>query len=92
LTEFLNATCGVHDLLLAGVERMALGTDFDVEIATSGGAGLELVAATAGDSHVRIIWMNIGFHARVSFSSFWAKGAIINEMRELINHSPWNFI
>ena len=70
MTELLNATGGVHDLLLAGVERMALGADFDVEIAASGGAGLELVAATAGDSHVRIIWMNIGFHARVSFSCF----------------------
>ena len=70
LAELLNTTSGIHDLLLAGVERMALGADFDIEIAAGSGAGLELVAATAGDSHVRIIWLNIGFHARVSFSCF----------------------
>jgi hypothetical protein len=28
--EALDATAGVHELLLAGVERMALGTDLDM--------------------------------------------------------------
>src|SRR5687767_5488352 len=44
--EPLDAPAGVEELLLARVERVALGADLDVELA-SRGARLELVAARA---------------------------------------------
>lgn len=35
-TEFVDLTSGIHDLLLARVERVAGRTDFDTEITSSG--------------------------------------------------------
>jgi hypothetical protein len=48
--EFLDTAGGIHDLLCAGVERVALGTHFDVQCRFAQcGAGAELVAAAASD-------------------------------------------
>jgi hypothetical protein len=61
--EFLDAACGVHDLLGAGVERMALGADFDVQFRFAhGGAGCELVAAAACHCDFFVFRVNGGFH------------------------------
>ncbi len=64
LAEFFHATGGVHDLLLAGVERVALRANFDVQGLAVGGAGLERIAATAGYGNFVVIRMNVGFHSQ----------------------------
>jgi hypothetical protein len=65
LTEFLNATCGIHNLLGAGVERMALGADFDMQRLRKCRTCCKFVTATAGDCNLGVSWVNVGFH--VSF-------------------------
>jgi hypothetical protein len=63
LAEFLDAASGVDDLLLAGIERMAGGTDFHVQLLfTQRGAGYEGVATRTGDGYFFVIGMNAGFH------------------------------
>ena len=58
--EFVYLASGVHDLLLAGVKRVASAADFDTEVTPGGGPGLELVAATAGDNNLLVLGMDIG--------------------------------
>ena len=63
VAEFLDAARGVHDLLGAGVERMALGADFDVQFRFAhGGAGVELVAAAARHCDLFVFRVDSGFH------------------------------
>src|SRR5271154_6239943 len=62
LAEFVDAAAGIHDFLLARVEGMAAGAHFDLQIMADGRAGLELVAAGAGDHDLFVIWVNAGFH------------------------------
>ena len=61
LVELVNTTAGVNQLLLAGVERMALGADFDENILL-GGAGLIGGATSAADNGGLIVRMDSGFH------------------------------
>jgi hypothetical protein len=72
LAEFLNATGGVHDLLLAGVKRMALRTYFNREIAASSGAGFELVTAAASNADFFVSWMDFWFHFHYSLQGWVA--------------------
>jgi hypothetical protein len=60
--EFIDATAGIHNLLLAGIERMAVRTNFDLQILPDGRAGLELVSAGTGDRDLFVLWVNAGFH------------------------------
>ena len=62
LVELLDATSGVDDLLLARVERMAGGADFDVKRLLHRRLGLEHAAARARDFDFVVIGMDIGFH------------------------------
>jgi len=63
LGETFDATRGVQQLLLAGEERVAIGTDFNVQPVTFyGGAGLEIVSASAVNSNGMVVGMNTGFH------------------------------
>lgn len=64
LAEFVDATAGVNDLLLSGVERMAGGTYFDLQIMSQRGTRDKGIAATAGHGDVFIFGMNAGFHLR----------------------------
>ena len=64
LTEAFDAAGGVDDLLLAGIERMAFGADFDVQRLSAGRTGLEIVAAAARDSNFNIIRVYFCFHHR----------------------------
>src|SRR6266508_1583259 len=59
--EPLHASAGVHELLLARVERVALGADLDVEIAL-GRARLEGVPARAGHRGENVLGMSVGLH------------------------------
>jgi hypothetical protein len=59
--EPLDAASGIDQALLSSVERMALGTDFDVEFAHRR-AGLKRVAAGAGNHAATVYGMDCGFH------------------------------
>ena len=68
LVELGNAAAGIDQLLLASVERMALGANFDVDLRL-GGTSLDDVTASAGDGAVNVIRMDTLLH---SFSPhFW---------------------
>jgi len=45
LAELVDAAAGVHNFLLAGIERVATGAHFDLQILADGRARLEFVAA-----------------------------------------------
>jgi hypothetical protein len=63
VAELLDAASGIHDLLCAGVERVALGADFNVQVGFAhGGTGLELVAAAACHCDLFVFRVNGGFH------------------------------
>ena len=62
LVEALNTSAGVNQLLLASVERMALGANFDVDLGL-GGTSLDDVAACAGDGAVNVVRMDTLFHS-----------------------------
>ena len=67
LVEFFNAPCGVYDFLFAGIKRVANRAHFHVQIFAHCGAGLEFVAARAGDFNFRVIGVNVGFHKILGF-------------------------
>ena len=46
LLEFVDASAGIDELLLAGIERMALRADFNAQI-IFGGTGMDFVSAGA---------------------------------------------
>ena len=63
LLEFVHAPGGVHELLLAGVKRMAGVADAD-DNRGLGRAGLDDVAARATDLRFLILRVNVSFHKR----------------------------
>jgi len=71
LTEFLNTTSSINNLLLTGVERMTLRTYFNVHIFLGyGRASSKLVATAASYLNLVVIWMDIRSHIVFSFSRF----------------------
>ena len=60
--ETFHATGGVHELLLAGKEGMASGTNFNVDVALMGRAGAKAIAARAHDANFVISGMDGCFH------------------------------
>ena len=63
LGETFDATGGVHQLLLTGEERVAIGADFNVQpVPFDGGTGLEIVSASAMDGYGMVVRMNTGLH------------------------------
>src|ERR1700726_2757731 len=63
LCETLNAARRIHQFLLSGEERMAVGADFDAQQrALDCGAGGECVPACAVHCYRMIVRVNIGFH------------------------------
>ena len=61
LVELVNAAAGVDQLLLAGVEGMALRADFDRDVFL-GGAGLDNGAAGAADGGLLVLRMDSFLH------------------------------
>ena len=61
LVELIDLTLGSCCLLCAGIERMALGTYFDVDLFL-GGSGHESVAAVAGNCCLVVSRMNSFSH------------------------------
>src|SRR5687767_7450537 len=60
--EAVNASGRIDKLLLTGKKRMALGTDFDVQLFTHRRAGLKGMTARASDVNFLIIRMYFLFH------------------------------
>ena len=67
LIEAIHASCSVDQLLLTGKKRVAGGTDFHVQVALFGRAGLERFAAGAGNVDLYVFGVNSWFH--YSFST-----------------------
>jgi hypothetical protein len=65
LAETFDATRCVDDFLLAGIERVASRTHFDVQGLAVGRAGLELVAAAASHLDLVVLRVDAFFHDRV---------------------------
>jgi len=61
LLELVHAAGGVHELLLAGIERVAHVADADDD-GLLGGTGLNHVATGATDLGVHIFRMNVRLH------------------------------
>src|SRR4051812_45190729 len=66
--EALDAPAGVDKLLLARVERMAVGADLDVHVAL-GRAGDELVPARAAHRRLDVLRMDFGLHGYTKCSA-----------------------
>jgi hypothetical protein len=62
LTEALNATGGIHKALLAGVERVANCTNFNVERLAHGRTCGKRITTAAGDLNFVVFGMRTGFH------------------------------
>jgi hypothetical protein len=67
LAELIDAAAGVHNFLLARVERMAIGTNFDLQILTDGRTRLEFVPAGARYRDLFVIGMDAGFHGNLIY-------------------------
>ena len=61
LLEAINTSAGIYQLLLAGIERMAVGADFNTDILFSR-AYLELVATCTLDGSGLVVGMDTLFH------------------------------
>src|SRR5512146_1550092 len=77
LAEFLDATGGIDDLLLAGIERMAGRTYLDVQVPAQGGTRLPGVAAAARNRYLIVFRMNFSFHGIRFPTRLPREGAII---------------
>src|SRR5208282_559303 len=73
LLESFDAARGIDDFLLAGVERVALGAHFDVQIVVERRARLEFVAATADDIDFRVFGVDFLFHDGSWHGCYFAK-------------------
>jgi hypothetical protein len=62
LAELINATTGIHDLLFARIEGMAVRTDFDLQIVPKRRARDERVPAAAHHGRIFVFGMNSGLH------------------------------
>jgi hypothetical protein len=62
LTETLDATCRIHNLLLAGVEGVASRAHFDMKRLAVGRASAELVATATSYFNRYVVRVNAFFH------------------------------
>jgi hypothetical protein len=62
LAELVDATAGVDDLLLARVERVAVGADFNLQIVPERRPRQERVTAAAADGGLFVLRVDSGFH------------------------------
>ena len=72
--EAIDASCGIDQLLLPGKERVASGTDFDVQVTFASRASLERFAASAGDRDFNVFGVNSWFHLLLRHSQSAAPG------------------
>ena len=61
LVEAINTSTGVNQLLLAGIERVALGADFNTNVLL-GGTGRKDVATGTADRGLFVLGMDTFLH------------------------------
>ena len=62
--EFINGASRVNQVLFAGVERVAIGANFNMQLLL-GGTGLESVATGANYLGIgEILWVEVFFHSQ----------------------------
>ena len=61
LVESINTSTGVNQLLLAGIERVALGADFDSDVLLGRTSGKD-IAASAADGGLFVLGMDTFLH------------------------------
>ena len=61
LVEAIDTTTGVNQLLLAGIERVALGADLDTDLLLGGASGKD-VTAVATDRGLFVVGMDTFLH------------------------------
>ena len=82
LLEPLDAATDIEDLLLAGVEGVALRANLSVDLAVGlGAAGCELVPARTGHRCFHVLGVDVSFHE--SPLAAWAAGS-----PEGVNRNP----
>lgn len=57
LFETINTSTGINQLLFAGIERVAFGTNFHADV-FAGRTGMDYLAASARDRCVNVLGMN----------------------------------
>ena len=62
LLELIHTSAGVNKLLLTGKERMALGANFNFDLAALGGLGFYGLAACTSDDALFVLRMDSLFH------------------------------
>ena len=67
LLESVYAAAGINELLLAGIEGMALGADFNTKLFL-GGSAFEGLAAQATNGCYLIFGMDLFFHRKFHLS------------------------
>lgn len=75
LLEPIHASAGINQLLPAGIERMTLRTDFNLQLAFYG-AGIKRFAASAPDSTLAICRMDFLLHYFHPLSNSLAQGDV----------------
>jgi len=65
LTELIDTAAGIHDFLLAGIERMAIRAHLDLQIVSDGRAGLECIPARSGDGNCLVFGVDSGLHVNL---------------------------
>ena len=85
LVELINTAAGVDQLLLAGVEGVALRADLDGDVLL-GGAGLDDLAAGAADGRALVIGMDSFFHV-VHLMMSCPEAEIYGDTRRNANYS-----
>ena len=84
LVEAIDASRGIDQLLFAGEERVASRANFDVQVALFSGAGLERLAASAGNSYIDVFWVYSWFH----LVTFYGRRTGRNYKRDIIKGRP----
>ena len=87
LVELVHAAAGVDQLLLAGVEGVALRADLDGDVLL-GGSGLDDLAAGAADGRALVIGMDSFFHV-VHLMMSCPEAEIYGDTRRNANYSKW---
>ena len=62
LVEAFDTAAGIHHLLSASVERVALGTYFNAQRLAQRRASFNFVTAAAGNFNFFVVWMDILLH------------------------------
>jgi len=84
LVEAIDASRGIDQLLLAGKERVASGTNFDVQVTFLGGASFERLATRASNGNFVIFGMNSWFHVSTLYGRH--KGRVFKHI--IIDYLP----